>query len=190
MRRTRVHLVCRFLVLIDLHLFVRVVRFFALGASVVRVAVAWPLAIDEGIASVGNCRLDKVGIFASKRSVGFGLGVCYMLQGVRNIRWGVVLATYHWFFVEDHAVASSQGRGGARQVREDEKSLAAHFLALGSDNVDELAIGREERKKLNLELLLVDLVVEIVNVQSRIRLSGHGRQWTGAGCSHEYLDFA
>ena len=80
------------------------------------------------------------------------------------------MAAHHRFIIEDDTFAGSHGRGRAREVGEHEERLAAHFLALERDDVDDPAVRGEEREELPAQLLLVDLVVEVVQVERRVGL--------------------
>ncbi len=79
-------------------------------------------------------------------------------------------ATHERLVVEYHPLARAHGRSRARKIGEDEKCLATHFLALGSDNIDYFAICSEEGKQLGPELLLVDFVIEVLDVEGGIGL--------------------
>jgi len=57
---------------------------------------------------------------------------------------------HHRLIIEYHTLARSHGGSRARKIGEDEKGLSTHFLALGSDDVDDFAIGSEESIKLGL----------------------------------------
>jgi hypothetical protein len=80
----------------------------------------------------------------------------------RNARdpWG----THHRLFVEDHALerAHRGGRGG--ELGEDEEGLALHARALERDDIEDGAVGGEERVELRAELLLGDAVVQVLHV--------------------------
>lgn len=46
--------------------------------------------------------------------------------------------------IENHAFTGAHCGGGAGEISENEESLTPHVLALGGDNVDDLAIGGEQ----------------------------------------------
>ena len=92
------------------------------------------------------------------------------------MRW----TAHHRFIIEDDTFARTEGSGCARQVAEDDESLPSHLLGLERHHVDDPAIGGEEREQLLPQLLFLDLVVEVFDVQRRVRLGGgHGGRWRG-----------
>jgi hypothetical protein len=87
--------------------------------------------------------------------------------------------TDHGLVVECHAIACTEGSGGRGKVRKDEKCLAPHFRCFGSDNVDKFSIGGEKGIQLRSNFFFVYLVIEIIDIKSRVGLSacviGHGQ---------------
>ncbi len=81
---------------------------------------------------------------------------------------------YQRFIIEKHAFTSAHSAGGTSKIVKDEESLASHLGAFGSNNIDYLAIGSEESKKLQAQFILVDFVVEIIDIKSSIGLVGGG----------------
>ncbi len=89
---------------------------------------------------------------------------------------GSETGAHHGFIVEDDTFTGAEGSGGGSEVVEDEECLAAHFLGLEGDYIDEAAIGRKESEQLATELFLVDLVVEVLDVERGVGLRhGGGR---------------
>ena len=75
-----------------------------------------------------------------------------------------------WLVIEHHSFAGTHGGRRASQVCKDQKGLSLHLLAFRGDDIDDLAVCCEERKKLDFEFFLVDLVIEIVDIKRFVRL--------------------
>lgn len=92
-------------------------------------------------------------------------------------------AAHEGFVVEDHAFAGAHRGRRACEISEDEEGLAPHLLALGSNDVDDLAVRREEGKELGAQLVLVYFVIKVVDIEGGIglvRRGGHGCGWIRA----------
>lgn len=54
------------------------------------------------------------------------------------------MSTHHRLVIEDHTFACSHGGSGSRELAEDEERLALHLWTFHSDDIDQLAISREQ----------------------------------------------
>ena len=76
------------------------------------------------------------------------------------------------FIVERHTCTSPHRSRRPRQIRKDQEGLTAHLGTLRRDDIDHLPVCCEKRVELGSELFLVDLVVQVVDVERRVRLDG------------------
>jgi hypothetical protein len=55
--------------------------------------------------------------------------------------------------------------------------LASHFWCFSGNNIDKFSVGGKKNIELRANFFFVDLVIEVVDIQSGVRLNGVGHDF-------------